>query len=541
MNGYYGTVGIIRAGATAVLAPHEDVNTVGSVVPGSAAARAHIAPGDVAVPLAGESALVVQRVFHRIPAAAPIQYVVIHHGQRRIVSLVPSNVRTSMHDDVLIIAQLLRGILIVLIGAALVLLRPSIMTAAFFVLCLQFGELTHPTGNLELVAGVPYFWKPLFLVLTCIVTGAGPAVAAVFCVRFPTGEPLPLWRPVEKLLVTLASFTILAYFFALLAGGTYTQTGSVLYRAFTGATLVAYTIAALSFLARYRAASGEDRQRLRWVAIGLGSFLLSYTLFWIAQNVPAAPTELSTWAQFINVLPLTVLYAIVRHHVIDVRVAGGRAIAFAMLSAIPVAFFSIADWALSNRLQNTRLGSIVEVCVAIAFGFWVNSIQHRIDAVIESVFFRHSRIAEERLRSVALQIAHARNRTDLAAALVNEPFEALELVSSVLFLERDGTFEAAAQRGSPADAPARLDAGAHLPAQGRNSLQFPIFVQRERIGLLVVGAKNNGERFDTLERAALQNLVESAALTYGQLQTTELQQALEKSRLENRSLRESAG
>ncbi|HEY8315152.1 MAG TPA: hypothetical protein VIG51_13405 [Candidatus Baltobacteraceae bacterium] len=465
----------------------------------------------------------------------------IHHGQRRIVSLVPSHVRTSTHDDVLIIAQLVRGMIIVLIGAALVLLRPSTMTAAFFVLCLQFGELAHPTNNLELVAGVPYFWKPLFLVLTCIVTGAGPAVAALFCVRFPTGEPLPLWRPVEKLLVTLASFTILAYFFALLAGGTYTPTGSVLYRTFTVATWVGYAVATVSFLARYRAASGEDRQRLRWVAIGLGSFLLSYMLFWIAQNVPAAPTELNTWAQFINVLPLTVLYAIVRHHVIDVRVAGGRAFAFAMLSAIPVALFSIADWGLSNRVQSTRLGSIVEVSIAIAFGFWVNSIQHRIDAVIESVFFRRSRAAGERLRSVALQIAHVPNRTDLAAALVNEPFEALELTSSVLFLQHDGAFAAIAQRGSPDDAPARLDAGSHLLAQGWNGIQFPILVRRERIGLLFLGAKRNGERFDTLERTALQNLVDSAALTYDQLQTTELQRALEKSMLENRSLRESAG
>ena len=130
----------------------------------------------------------------------------------------------------------MRGFVIVLIGALLVLLRPSIMTAAFFVLCLQFGELAHPTGNLELVVGVPYFWKPLFLALTCIVTGAGPAVAAIFCMRFPSGEPLPSWRPVEKAMIAVGVFTILDYFFALVAGSTYTPLGNALYRVFSVAS-----------------------------------------------------------------------------------------------------------------------------------------------------------------------------------------------------------------------------------------------------------------------------------------------------------------
>ncbi len=98
-------------------------------------------------------------------------------------------------------------------------------------------------------------------------------------------------------------------------------------------------------MVRYRNASGEDRDRLRWVAIGLGSFLVSYALFWTSQNVPSAPAELSVWAQFVNVLPLTVLYAVVRHRVIDVRLAGGRAIAYAVLSAVPV-----------DGLQHHRLG-----------------------------------------------------------------------------------------------------------------------------------------------------------------------------------------
>ena len=142
---------------------------------------------------------------------------------------------------------------------------------------------------MELVAGVPFFWKPLFLVLTCIVTGAGPAVAAIFCMRFPTGEPRPSWRRWEKVMIALAVFTVLDYFFALVVGATYTPLGNTLYRIFSAASWLSYAVATVAFLVRYRNASGEDRAKLRWVAIGLGSFLVSYLLFWISQNVPSAP------------------------------------------------------------------------------------------------------------------------------------------------------------------------------------------------------------------------------------------------------------
>jgi hypothetical protein len=567
LNGYYGSTGVVKAGATGTLAPDADVNTVGTVVPGSPAARAGIVPGDVVVPVDAEHALPVQQLFNRVAAGRPIPYAVIHKGQRRVVLIAAASVRRSAHGDALVVAQLVRGFLIVLIGAVLVLLRPSFMTAAFFVLCLQFGELAHPTGNMELVIGAPFFWKPLFLVLTCIVTGAGPAVAAIFCMRFPTGKPLPSWRPVETAMIALGIFTILDYLFALVVGTTYTPLGNALYRTFSVASWLSYGVATASFLVRYRNASGEDRDRLRWVAIGLGSFLVSYALFWISQNVPSAPDVLNTWAQFLNVMPLTVLYAIVRHRVIDVRLAGGRAIAYAMLSAVPVATFSIIDWALSNQLQQTRFGVFIEVCVSIAFGFWVNSLQRRIDTVIESLFFRGRRIAEERLRDVGRQLAHVTERTRLDETLVREPFEALGLTSSALFRRIDGTYARVAQLGWP-DALLEIDSNDDILLElvagrapvdvhktgwdfddvlGSNGpvVAYPILVRQEPVGVLLLGAKRDGERVDALEQAALHNLLESAAMAYDHLEAVEqrrladeLQRALDESRRENETLRE---
>jgi hypothetical protein len=569
LNGYYGTVGFVKAGATGTLAA--DVNTVGVVTPGGAAARAGIVPGDVVVREPAEHALAFEQLFDRVAAGRPTRYVVLHDGRRRIESLTPHAVHVAAGDSALIVVQLVRGIAIVLMGALLVLLRPSIMTAAFYVLCLQFGELAHPTSNLELVAAVPLFWKPLFLVLTCIVSGSGPAVAAIFCMRFPSGEPLPWWRAIEKAMIVVGVLTIVIYLLALMSGATYTDLGGRLYVVFSIASWLCYAVAAAAFMVRYAHASGDDRQRLRWVAIGLISFLVSYALFWFSQNSANAPAELSVWAQFLNVLPLTVLYAVIRHRVIDVRLAGGRAIAYASLSAVPVVGFSLVDLGLSNRLAQSKVALVVEIGVAVGFGFWVNSSQRRIDNLIESVFFHARLVAEKRLRRVAKRIAHVSERAAVDETLVHEPFEALQLVSSALFHRVDGAYVRVAQRAWPDEIlpviPADDSLALELVATGepvrvaaiawatgrtmtsvRPSHAVPLCVRHETVGILLLGEKRDGERFDALELSAVETLVEAAATAYDHLEAVEqrrladeLRRSLDEARRENETLRELLG
>jgi len=567
VNGYYGRTGVVTAGSVGSVAADVDFNTVVKVVPGSPAARAGIVPGDVVVRSEAEGAPPFQQLFARVVAGAPIPFVVVHDGRRRDVSLTPAAIRPSGAEIALIIAQLVRGLAIVLIGALLVLLRPSIMTAAFYALCLQFGELAHPVGNLDLVVAVPQFWRPLFLALTSIVFGAGPAVAAIFCMRFPSGSPLPGWRPVERVMLVVAALTIADYFAAIVAGGTATLLGVRLYGLFSIASWVSYAVATAAFMVRYFHASGEDRDRLRWVAIGLGSFLVSYALFWISENVARAPDNLSNWAQFVNVLPLTVLYAVVRHRVLDVRLAGGRALAYAVLSGVPVLALKLIDALVSRQLQQTKLAIVAEVAVALGFGFWLNASKRKIDELIEWMFFHGRRIAEERLRRVTRRVAHATERSAVDDMLVREPFEALQLTAIALYRHVENAYVLETQCGWPAGAPVLIDANDALALelvatrepvqidaiawQGSRTLSgvhpvlaFPLIVRYDVAGLLLLGEKRDAERVDGLELAAVQALVVAAGLAYDHLDALEqqhvaddLRRALDEARAESATLR----
>jgi hypothetical protein len=563
VTGYYGTTGIVRAGQPS----SPTVNGVASVRRGSPAERAGIVPGDTVVRSEAVNAPPFEQIFARVPANRPVSYTVVHDGRTRVVEMAAQPNHVAPSRTAVIIALLVRGALIALIGALLVLLRPSIMTGAFFILCLEFAEIGHPGGNFDLTSAVPLFWKPLFLLLTCIVNGGAPAIVAIFCMRFPSGEPLPSWRPIEKTMIGIGAATIALYFSAIYVGSTYSELGSRLYAMFSLVVWACYAVAAAAFMVRYAHASGEDRARLRWVAIGLGSFLASYALFFYAENDANAPQDLSWWAQFVNVLPLTVLYAIVRHRVIDVRIAGGRALAFALLSAIPVVGFSVIDWLLSNQLQASKFALVAEICVAIGFGFWVNSAQRRIDNLIESVFFRARKLAEERLRRVARRLAHASEQSAVDETLVREPYEALRLVAIALYLRAGTRYARVAQRAWPDDALPEIDAndslalelvttgepvdvkaiaweGAAAIAPLQPLLAVPIAVRRDTIGFLLLGEKADGERLDTLEQTAVKELAEAAANAYDHLEAeeqrriaAELRRALDETTRENQTLR----
>jgi hypothetical protein len=556
LTGFYGTTGIVKAGSFGTLPSGANVTLVGRVAPGSPAARAGIVAGDTAVRVEAEHAPPYLQLYDRVPAGRPVAYAVVHAGERRVVEIAPVPIRPPPADAALILAALVRGFAIVLIGALLVLLRPSVMTAAFFVLCLEFGELAHPANNLELLVGAPLVLKPVCLLLTCLVFGASPAIAAIFCMRFPTGEPLPSWRLAERVMLGVAAVTVVVYLLALGWGATFTPAGRALYWTYSIASWLSYAVAVTAFMVRYVRASGEDKARLRWVAIGLGSFLASFALFWAAENLPGTPYELSTWAQFVNVLPLTVLYAVLRHHVIDVRIAGGRAIAFAVISAVPVIVFSVLDWAVGNGLQHSKIASVLEIAVAVGFGFWVNASQRRIDDLIERVFFHARRLAEERLRAVARRLAHVTEREALDETIVREVHDALHVSSCALYRRSEGEYRRVAERDASAVAafvgendPLVLEliatgAQVTVPASDGDALAFPLLVRHDLEGFVRLGPRRDGERFDALERAAVAALAEAAAAAYDHLDAVEqrtdaesVRRLLEEMRRENALLR----
>jgi len=533
---------------------------------GSSADQAGVKPGErvdlAATPL--ESRQYVVTGFSSAPAGLHADFVVSDGTRQRQVRLVATPHSRSLADnltnDVLMIAT--AGL--VAISAALVLLRPSKMTWAFFL----YGA-TAGSGSVLVAAVVP-LWAYVLeaLTLTTALTLSWIPFA-VFALRFPN-DAATGWRRVAQnvVLTSLVVFVPLAMWenvgvlaarpapdaVTLVLG--FLQLGGLLFVAAT-------------FALTYAHAASPDRARLRWVMVGM---LVGYTGvlgFQISAYIPGASAA-SIWPiAVVNLLqalqiavPITVAYAIVRHRVFDVRFVLGRAVVYGLLTTLVVALVAAIDFVAGKVLASTRLAAIGEAGAAIVIGLSLNPLHKRLERFIDTVLFRSRRRAEQRLRRVAAGLPHARSADAVTHAIVAEPVEAFALTSAAVF-RRDpsGRFVRGEAVGWGPDHLRSIDADASVTLQlragsrsiavddaswpdgalpdgmYRPAVALPVEIRSVLEAIVLYGPHASGEDIDPEEIEVLASLLAAAATAYDHVAAETAMQHLARLETELRILR----
>ncbi|MDQ6781272.1 MAG: hypothetical protein M3Z37_09010, partial [Candidatus Eremiobacteraeota bacterium] len=328
--------------------------------------------------------------------------------------------------------------------------------------------------------------------------------------------------------------------------------------------VVCVAIAMSAFVATYIAARGSDRQRIRWVIVGFGIALIAGLTQTYLSSVIALPYWLYATLLLVPVAtPLTVAYAVIKHRVIDVSFVVSRALVYGIMTTIIVGAFSVVDWLFVEKLKLVRLGTIAELGVAVAGGFWFNGMHRRVDAFIDATFFRERHRAELVLSRDAAALRFAETPEIVAHFLIDEPMRALSLASAALFRRRrDGIYVCEAAKGWGPDSIARLDADddpllllartengplslhdhpwrTHGVPGGPNRpvLALPIIVRRELAAIAFYGAHLHGEALDPDEIRIIAGLATSSAAAYDHIEAETLRKENETIRGEVSSLR----
>ncbi len=261
-------------------------------------------------------------------------------------------------------------------------------------------------------------------------------------------------------------------------------------------------------------------------------------------------------------VPFAVIYAVLKHHVIDVRFFIGRAIVYATLTGGVVLVFSLLEWFFSKRFADTGVGTGVDVLVAIGLGFSLNSMHAKLDSFVERVFFRQRHSAELRLQRAARSIPHAPTDAAVHQLLVVTPYEALHLESAALFhLRADGAFGrefALGWHDDTSDAiaadnvlvlhlesgrePLRLgdiawNAPGLPPGAARPVIAFPVFLRHRLEAFVLLGPHKNGADIDPDEESCLSQLAVNAGAAYDHIDAERIRADMEKMRLEINALR----
>ena len=493
-------------------------------------------------------------------AGQNVTFGLIHKGIRHSLTLtaVPQRDVNNIRK-VFWIIKFAGAVLFIVIGSALVLLRPSLMTCGFFFYCLAFAP-----GSWTSAWSLPYPGNYVADVLFNLVQVAGLIGLLVFAICF-LSQPGAGWRFSALRLMPWLFFALFAFW-----NWTFYQDywiggppGELFFRTLLVLVALASLVALYGFIDTYVRARGTDRQRMRWVIVGFGvSLAASYIVLLLELYSPATPSWVLNTLTLCNIfVPLSIAYAVMKHRVIDVNFVVSRALVYAVLTTLLVGVFSVIDWFFGDYLRLARLGTIAEVGAAVALGVWFNSLHKRVDALVDATFFRQRHAAERQLARNAAALPFAATTNAIALGLVAEPVRALSLASAALFRPaKDGAFvredavgwaSGDASRLDPKDeycltqllaengpllldeAPLRTDG---LPAgPARPVLALPIAIRRELVAVVLYGAHVHGEALDPDEIRAIAGLATGASAAYDHVKAESMKQELEsmKTRIES--------
>ncbi|HTX58595.1 MAG TPA: diguanylate cyclase [Verrucomicrobiae bacterium] len=300
----------------------EPVLTVATVEPGSAASQAGLTPGDRVARFGAFSDRILLTLQSNLPlhsyvaVGEPVAFVVERGNSLEPVRLVARPTVSENQPLWLYELRLTIYLLSALVVGALVASRPSAVTWGF-ALFVIFGmqALAEPLEFVGLVGSPAAFLTALLSLYMINVFGFMGLI--VFAVSFPRNAPPAWYLAVERVafgLAIVAAFAICEANLGKLWGWPVPDAGYLEFARSFWISVIAISLLVVTF-AHSR---GEDRIRLAWAIAGpsIGTLCIVADHWFYAQGFETAATAMGLLS---SIAPLSMLYAILRHRVIDVR------------------------------------------------------------------------------------------------------------------------------------------------------------------------------------------------------------------------------
>lgn len=325
---------------------------------------------------------------------------------------------------------------------------------------------------------------------------------------------------------------------------------TTLFMSIADVLLLVVVLCALAFIAS--GATGIPRGRVNWVIAGIAlapildlTWAVTNAISSLIGNTSVILVDLQHWTDSLGpwfglLGSIFVVYGFLSERVIDFRFAIGRAAVYGAITAVILLVFGILEWWAEQIFESTRPAIYVSLFAALAIGFTLNSLHGRVEAFLNTFFFRDQRRNEEALRHAARALANTSSEKTLIEFLVDEPVRVLGLTSAALFLARGAgdAFVRTADRGwsrqeveqiDPEDplivelradlAPISLDgrprADTILPGGAKApAIVVPLLMRGSVFGFVFYGTRSNGTPLTSDERSLLEAIARNAGAAY---------------------------
>ncbi len=428
-----------------------------------------------------------------------------------------------------------------IVAAAIVFRRPDLpegrALASFFLL---FSLALSSTTAYYMSGAFVLAW--LVFQQCCAFTGIGQAVrfATIFPTRTDTGvrafirrlNPFVVWG-----IVALAFFIEYSVFI--------TQRRPPMLALILGNSPWIYYVIAITtaFFIANRKATGEEKQRVRWVSLSLAIGFSGL----IAEVVALLTKHSDQWIYFLPVtalaIPFGMGYAILRYRVLDIGFVVNRAIVFGGVSIVVVVVLGSLEWFLGKFLVDVShtTSSIIELALSVTLGLSLKSIHHRVDRFVDDFFFRERHASEAAIRRFATEASFITDLDVLEDRAIEIVIRNAHAVHATIYLAEPNRFVCVA---TTSDMPTVIDENdpaivrlrafrEALVLEGSDSTipgerVFPFVVRGHLTGMLVIGPKSTAEPYAPDEAGAIALLASAVGTAIDVLQTESLKREVDR-------------
>ncbi len=508
---------------------------------GSPAYRAGLRTGEILGCLsARDYALLMNRGFglqQGYRAGTPISTCLSKGGSVRPVRFVANvgpPVANTYGSNFLSALRLLTFLVFLVTGIALVMARPSPTTWTFYAYCLAAAPSFAAGENWTILPAWQY-----------VIAGGLPGFSASIAVgcllffsvlvpddRIPSGWRRPAFYAACAILAADIAVAAVAVFYT---GVTFSpQLTNLIDEVLTVVTV-------LVVIARLTTMERMERARFGWAAFAIIFGVITNDLRNVLSANPSHFLQsLSIVAADLTVImPLALMYGILKRHVIDVRFVISRTVLYAVVTTLIVGVIGAVDWLTSAYLHQVRVALVIDAAVTIGLALALHRAYGWIERGVDLLLFRDKHSAQNYLRRLAKTLLRAEREETIDRAVVHGPYERLDLTMAALFRAQGPTFIVAAASGWEAlGAPAfdadhelvrflvterakleirdvRTHVAEQFEGQGATpAIAIPIFQSDELIAFAVYGIHRDGTKLDPDEALTLEQLCDTAAQAY---------------------------
>ena len=282
---------------------------------------------------------------------------------------------------------------------------------------------------------------------------------------------------------------------------------------------LALVMCVIAFMDAWRAVVADQRERLRWLFVGLACTLISLALTVGGLAMPIAHPSYMIVTLVSDALVaaacVILTYAILGQRVLDVGFAINRAIVYAVLTGILLMGFGIVEWLVDHVLEFEQRKQSVLLDALLALGIFLvfHRLQHWISHTVEHLFFRSWHVRGEALDRFLETSEHFTDPEALAKASLAALDAYTGTTGSALYgRDSQGRFVlmqstlagAAPTVGANDTIVVRLNASHGKPLHQDENWFFPLARRGKLAGFLRLGGKQSRDvyRRDQVERVS---------------------------------------